>query len=96
MMLRLFAGTLLCLILIASTSCTRKEEPVADGSAADSAKGAPPLDKLSSEGVDTTRMTLTDSSIVVKSDTYPKPGGRVINVLVTASMRSGIVASVTG
>ncbi|MFN9151846.1 MAG: hypothetical protein ACK6C4_10800 [Bacteroidota bacterium] len=83
MMLRLFAGTLLCLILIASTSCTRKEEPVADGSAADSAKGAPPLDKLSSEGVDTTRLTLTDSSIVVKSDTYPKPGGRVINVLVT-------------
>jgi anionic cell wall polymer biosynthesis LytR-Cps2A-Psr (LCP) family protein len=80
---RQLAASVLLLALIASSACNRKEEPVVEDTRADTVKSAPPAGKLSSEGVDTSRLRITDSSIVVRSNTYPKPGGRVVNVLVT-------------
>lgn len=38
---------------------------------------------LDSEGIDTSSFTVTDSTIQIKSDTYPRPSGRVVNLLVT-------------
>lgn len=35
------------------------------------------------EGIDTSSFTVTDSTIQIKSDTYPKPSGRVVNLLIT-------------
>ena len=39
--------------------------------------------KLDGEGIDTSSFTVTDSTIQIKSDTYPTPAGRVVNLLVT-------------
>lgn len=35
------------------------------------------------EGIDTSSFTVTDSTIQIKSDSYPKPSGRVVNLLIT-------------
>ena len=35
------------------------------------------------EGIDTSSFTVTDSTIQIKSDTYPRPSGRVVNLLIT-------------
>lgn len=71
------------LILVVVVGCSKTEDaaPV-DELGADSVKTTVPA-KLSSEGVDTTRLTITDSSITVRSDSYPRPRGRVVNLLVT-------------
>ena len=36
--------------------------------------------KLDGEGIDTSSFTVTDSAIQIKSDTYPRPSGRVVNL----------------
>jgi hypothetical protein len=48
--------------------------------AADTAK---PSKVLNADGIDTTAFTVTDSTVQLKSDAFPKPGGRVVNVMVT-------------
>ena len=73
---------LAAVFVLVAASCSRQDQG-APVEAADSSKTSKPPARLSSEGVDTTRLTLTDSSVVVRSNTYPKPGGRVINVIVT-------------
>lgn len=48
--------------------------------AADTAK---PSKTLNADGIDTTAFTVTDSTVQLKSDAFPKPGGRVVNIMVT-------------
>ncbi|MEY2720219.1 MAG: hypothetical protein RLZZ273_1585 [Bacteroidota bacterium] len=39
--------------------------------------------KFNGEGIDTSSFTVTDSTIQIKSDSYPRPSGRVVNLLIT-------------
>jgi len=39
--------------------------------------------KSDQDGIDTSSFTITDSTIQIKNDTYPRPAGRVVNLLVT-------------
>jgi hypothetical protein len=39
--------------------------------------------KSDQDAIDTSSFTITDSTIQIKNDTYPRPAGRVVNLLVT-------------
>lgn len=39
--------------------------------------------KFNADGIDTTTFHVTDSTVALKNDAFPKPGGRVVNVMVT-------------
>lgn len=72
------AALLVCVVVGCGSSDT---EPV-EQQPADTAAAKPPA-KLSSEGVDTTRLSLIDSTVRVHADSFPRPRGRVVNMLVT-------------
>lgn len=72
------ASLLVCFIAGCGSSDT---EPV-EQQPTDTAAAKPPA-KLSSEGVDTTRLSLIDSTVQVHADSFPRPRGRVVNMLVT-------------
>ncbi|MBU3699622.1 MAG: LytR family transcriptional regulator [Candidatus Kapabacteria bacterium] len=78
-----------CAILIAAvivvvvSSCASKQDRDPVEGQPDTSVAAKPPARIGSEGVDTSRLTIADSSVTVRSDTYPMPKGRVVNVLVT-------------
>ena len=81
-----FTATLLVALLCCMSACSggdakdpveqRSQEPAT----ADTVK---PSKTLNADGIDTTAFTVTDSTVQLKSDAFPKPGGRVVNVMVT-------------
>ena len=70
----------LCLFI----SCTPKPEQVPQEiSKADSLKADSIAEKKIVEGLDTQTFAITDSTIRLKNDQFPKPKGRVINLMIT-------------
>lgn len=74
--------TIATLLIVFGAGCGSSDTEPADQKLADTLAGKPPA-KLSSEGVDTTRMNLIDSTVQVHADSFPRPRGRVVNMLVT-------------
>lgn len=70
------------MMVLVGISCSRKEEPadVSDGQVQTVTTTA---DTVRSNDVDTTVFAVTDSTITLKQTDFPRPSGRVINVMVT-------------
>ena len=81
-----FTATLLVALVCCMSACSGgdAQDPVEqrsqESATADTAK---PSKTLNADGIDTTAFTVTDSTVQLKSDAFPKPGGRVVNVMVT-------------
>lgn len=75
----LSALAIACSVII---GCSSSDSEPTEQQLADSATAKPP-GKMSSEGIDTSRMSFIDSTVKVHADSFPHPGGRVVNMLVT-------------
>lgn len=90
-MIRRLGGLRMAALLVALTYCMSAcsggdaQDPVEQqqfqaSAAADTAK---PPTALNADGIDTTAFTVTDSTVQLKSDAFPRPAGRVVNIMVT-------------
>ncbi len=80
-------ATCTCLaVLLAACSANEAQSPAEQQAQQDSVVAkdtARPAKGYNADGIDTTAFAVTDSTVQLKSDAFPKPGGRVVNVMVT-------------
>jgi anionic cell wall polymer biosynthesis LytR-Cps2A-Psr (LCP) family protein len=85
--MRLFVCGLICYALLVSCSGSSDEGPAEVQGKQDtvhrSADSVVTGHEHDHDGIDTAAFTVTDSTIHIKNDTYPRPSGRVINLLIT-------------
>jgi anionic cell wall polymer biosynthesis LytR-Cps2A-Psr (LCP) family protein len=80
---RHLAVVLLCCLVACTSNDPQepaKQDTVDSSTASDTTKKPSPLN---ADGIDTTAFSVTDSTVELKSGPFPKPGGRVVNVMVT-------------
>lgn len=76
-------------VLIGMTSCSTTGDDAPAEQVAVTRDSAAIKDSIkkaktyNADGIDTTTFHVTDSTVALKNDAFPKPGGRVVNVMVT-------------